>query len=425
MLSFRNRDGWTSVFDKLEESQDQIDSNSILLKLPVQGQVTCYVNYQFVPSEHTEQVNLTDKGFYYSYFYNNEQKYFCFQYDTCWQEDISNEDFNSNNSTYQGTLRLSKKDHVVEQVFLEQDIFLAVKKMLKNHAIAQDYKERFKILDRIGHGASADVFKILDKNKNKHFAGKMISKEYLDKTHKRVISVANEIDVLRKLDHPNIVKLQEVFEIEDYVILVMELLEGEALNPDLFNHDDQELAIKHVFSQIISAIKFMNDTGLMHRDIKPNNLRFVKKYNYKKVCEANQIKQIDFGFCEYYNKEKFTRYYCGTVGYMCPFLMNMSKSSPQTYGPAVDIFSIGVLIYYASTGEKVFTAKNHEEKRRLNKMNAVPYQKIASAEINGDQKDLIFETLKTDPKERLTMNALLSSSYFRDFIQPYLFKPKS
>jgi len=70
----------------------------------------------------------------------------------------------------------------------------------------------------------------------------------------------------------------------------MELLEGEALNPDLFNHDDHELSIKHVFSQIISAIKFMNDMGLMHRDIKPNNLRFVKKYNYKKVCEANQIK---------------------------------------------------------------------------------------------------------------------------------------
>ena len=77
--------------------------------------------------------------------------------------------------------------------------------------------------------------------------------------------------------------LEEVHESQNSIYLVMELLEGEVLNSDLFNHNDKELAVKHTFSQIISAIKYMNDFGLMHRDIKPNNLRFVKKYNHKKA----------------------------------------------------------------------------------------------------------------------------------------------
>lgn len=422
MLSFRHRGNWCSVFDNLEESPDPTAANPNMLKLPIQGIVTCYVNYQFVPSERTEQIKLTDKGFYYTYFYNNEERYFCFCYDTCWIEDISEENYTSNNSVYQGALRLSKKDHVIELVFQEQDVFCAVKKLLEKYAIAQNFRDKYKILDRIGHGASADVYKIIDKAKNKHFAGKQIGKEYLNKTSKRVISVVNEISVLRKLDHPNIVKLIEVHEIEDYVILVMELLDGEALSPDLFNSNDKENAIRHTFSQIISAIKYMNDFGLMHRDIKPNNLRFTKKYSHKKAYTENNIKQIDFGFCEYYTKDKFTRYYCGTVGYMCPFLMNMSKNTPQTYGPEVDTYSIGVLIFYASTGDKVFNAKNHEEKRRLNKLNAVPYQKIEDCKMNGDLKDQIFKTLKTDPQERQKIEGIIKSRYFKDFIPPYLMK---
>ena len=85
----------------------------------------------------------------------------------------------------------------------------------------------------------------------------------------------------------------------------------------------------------------MNDFGLMHRDIKPNNLRF--QYKYDNFGGNNRIKLIDFGFAEYYTSQKFTRYYCGTVGYMCPFLMNMNKNNPQNYGPQVDNYSIGVL----------------------------------------------------------------------------------
>ena len=88
---------------------------------------------------------------------------------------------------------------------------------------------------------------------------------------------------------------------------------------------------------------------------------------------------------------------------MCPFLMNMSKNNPQTYGPEVDIYSIGVLIFYASTGDKVFNAKNHEEKRRLNKMNAVPYQKIADSEINGTLKDLIKYLTNQVTNELITL----------------------
>ena len=269
----------------------------------------------------------------------------------------------------------------------------------------------------IGHGASANVHKILDPKTNKKYAGKFIGKEYLKKTPKRVISVTSEIATLRKLDHPGIVKLIEVHEIEDYVILVLEHLEGEPLHPDLFKYSkNRENEVRDIFLQITSSLKYMNDYGLMHRDIKPNNLRFLEKYD-KDRPEDNVIKLIDFGFAEYYTGDKYTRYYCGTVGYMCPFLMNMNKNYPQNYGPEVDYFSIGVVLYYALTGQKVFNGKNHEEKRKLNKLNKVPVDKINDSAISLEAKDLILKLLVGDPRIRLKMNDILDHPYFvSDFV---------
>ena len=149
----------------------------------------------------------------------------------------------------------------------------------------------------------------------------------------------------------------------------------------------------------------------MHRDIKPNNLRFLKKFN-KATPGQNVIKLIDFGFVENFNADAFTRYYCGTVGYMCPFLMNLTKNNPVRYGPEVDYFSLGVLLYYALTGQKVFNGKNHEEKRKLNKANKVPIEKINNSDIDPHAKDLILKCLTTDPKERIKMNQIVMHPYF-------------
>ena len=75
----------------------------------------------------------------------------------------------------------------------------------------------------------------------------------------------------------------------------------------------------------------------MHRDIKPGNLKFAKEY--KTSNSENIIKLIDFGFIERFGDQKYTRYYCGTVGYMCPFIMNNDKKNPKNYGPEVDLYS--------------------------------------------------------------------------------------
>lgn len=220
-------------------------------------------------------------------------------------------------------------------IFIDEKSFAKARALLQTLLINLDFESKYVIQDnRLGKGASANVYKIYDAKMDRYFAGKFISKEYLKKTPKRVISVINEMDVLRKLDHPNIVKLYEVHEIESYIILVLELLEGESMGPDLFTNP-REGEINQVFSQVISGLKYLNDNGLMHRDIKPSNLRFVKMYN-KNQPGSNVIKLIDFGFIEYYGSQKYTRYYCGTVGYMCPFIMNNSKQNPKNYGPEVD-----------------------------------------------------------------------------------------
>lgn len=177
MQSYRYKDNWSSVFDTIDDSPDPTLPRPDITNRPTLFTITCYVNYQYVPSERTEVINITDKGFYYNYIYKNEKKTFTFDYLTTWFSDVSEE--NDENSNYiQTALRLSKRDHVVDLIFLELESYYKVKSVIEKNTIMLDFEDKYIIKDRIGHGASANVFKIVNTNTNRRYAGKFISKEY-------------------------------------------------------------------------------------------------------------------------------------------------------------------------------------------------------------------------------------------------------
>jgi hypothetical protein len=254
MQSYRTNNDWSSIFDTIAEKIDPTVSRPDIHTRPTMILVDCYVSFQNVPPERPEKVKFTDKGFYYNYIYCGLDKTFTFDYENCWLEDVTEEDNRVNNHAYKGCLRLMKKEHICDLTFFDQNSFNHVKNLLYHYTIALDFQTKFTVEEMLGHGASANVHKIIDNKTGKKYAGKMITKEYLKKTPKRVISVTTEIGTLRKLSHPGIVKLIEVHEIESYVILVMEYLEGEALNPDLFKSlYNRESEVKNLFAQILSA----------------------------------------------------------------------------------------------------------------------------------------------------------------------------
>ena len=210
-----------------------------------------------------------------------------------------------------------------------------------------------------------------------------------------------------KTDHPNIIKLYEIFEAPNSVYLVMEECQGGELFDKISEHIENnkmysEKEAAKIMKQVMSAIEYCHNNGICHRDLKPENLLFLKKGD-----EANNpLKVIDFGLSKRtLNNMKFkTR--VGTPYYISPEILAGS------YNQKCDIWSAGVILYSLLSGELPFNGSNAEE----------IYSKIEKMEINfppekwdnisKEAKDLINHML-IPQKERYTAGQVLAHSWFK------------
>ena len=208
MESYRTIMDWRSVFDSYEDSIEEfLDTFKNDPKVGILT-ISCYIKYRGSYSKKAEKVTFTQKELMSSFLPETLGKTLNFDYQTCWLEDASSEYRNKKilKTPICGCLRLLKKEFTVELIFMDQKSYSQSKALLESLLINLDFESKYIIKDeRLGKGASANVYKIYDPATEKYYAGKFISKEYLKKTSKRVISVINEMDVLRMLDHPNIV----------------------------------------------------------------------------------------------------------------------------------------------------------------------------------------------------------------------------
>lgn len=144
----------------------------------------------------------------------------------------------------------------------------------------------------------------------------------------------NEISILRLINHKSIVKIFEVYESEDYIDIVMDLLEGEDLLKALLNEtffDEEQLRI--IFYQLVDALSYIHRKGIMHRDIKPENIVFKKKMGVDIVL-------ADFGLSEFSQRKEWIFKRCGTPGYVAPEILR-----DKPYTSKIDVFSLGIILY--------------------------------------------------------------------------------
>lgn len=419
-------ENYSSIFDVYEKEIKEHYLINLKEKDVIQHTTECQVRSKNKMTDDEQKVIFTQRDMIFVIPLGNKLTETNINYRITLFEDVTNEsDFDTKPNSYEktqnlnikGLLRLTSNGIITELLFENKDSYLATKKFQTRFSINVDFEEKYQLIEKQGKGASAEVYELVDPENGNRYAGKFISKKYLKQTPKRIVSVISEMETLRKLDHPNVIKIYEAHEIEDYVILIIELLEGPSLRPELFNHSrtlsSRTQEITNVFCQIVMAVKYLNDHGYMHRDIKPGNLKFAKAY--KNTNSENVIKMIDFGFIERFGDQKYTRYYCGTVGYMCPFIMNNDKKNPKNYGPEVDLYSQGSLLYYSGTGHKQYKGSNREEKRKLNSQNEFSHENITTSEkINDDGKDLIKKLLVGDPDSRLKINSVITHPFFKN-----------
>lgn len=152
----------------------------------------------------------------------------------------------------------------------------------------------------------------------------------------------NEIDIMRALNHDNIIKLYEVYETEKSIYLVIELIEGKPLQDILtspsFRNQNVEARTTKIIFQILDALSYLASKGIMHRDLKPDNILIDKN---------DKVKIADFGLATYVDVPEYIFKKCGTPGYIAPEVLKYDQKNPRThYNHQCDVFSAGCILFY-------------------------------------------------------------------------------
>ena len=163
-----------------------------------------------------------------------------------------------------------------------------------------DLEDKYDILEEIGIGGYSRVLKIQNIETGKLYACKELQKNELAD----IDSFNREIDILIKLDHPNIIKLYEVYENEDFIYIVMELCNGGELFDRIIKRTEMgnpftEKEAATIFKQLMSAVSYCHSNKIVHRDLKPENLLLLNN------DDDTHIKIIDFGTSLIFKKKKY------------------------------------------------------------------------------------------------------------------------
>lgn len=274
--------------------------------------------------------------------------------------------------------------------------FTASKFVVQN---SQSIKDIYEIQEVLGEGAFAEVRRCVHKASGDHRALKVLKKTA--DSEQEIKTMINEINVVKSLDHPNILKMYEFFEDENHFFLVFELCEGGELFDEIYargNFTERETAL--LIRQVLSCISYCHKKNIVHRDLKPENL----------LLEANkefdQIKIIDFG-CSASHKEQNSglRETVGTPYYMAPEILR------HRYGKKVDVWACGVIAYVLLCGEAPFVGEHDGEIFKNIKSNNYAFRQPIWNEISPAAKNFVRTLLNPDPSARPTAEKALKHSW--------------
>ena len=266
--------------------------------------------------------------------------------------------------------------------------------------------DKYEVVKLLGTGTFGKVAEVRNKISKQIFACKEIAK-------KRIVDInklKTEIAIMIKADHPNIIKLYEIYQDNFHIDLIMEECKGGELferiirNIEKHKNYSEKTAAK-IFKQLISAIAYCHSQGICHRDLKPENILFLSEE------EDSPIKVIDFGlskiFGAYNNKinNEMTSF-VGTAYYVSPEVLQ------GKYNEKCDIWSAGVILYIMLNGEPPFNGSNDNEIYRCISQMKFSFPESKWKNISEDAKDLIKKMICA-PERRFNAQQVLNHVWIK------------
>lgn len=247
---------------------------------------------------------------------------------------------------------------------------------------------RYEITELIGEGGMADVYRATDVVDNKTVAVKILKKEFAE-NEEFLRRFRNESKAIAVLSHPNIVKIFDVGFSERIQFIVMEYIDGITLNE--YMEQQGQLGWKdavHFVLQILRALQHAHSKGIVHRDIKPQNIMMLRD---------GTIKVMDFGIAKFAREDGKTGSdkAIGTVHYISPEQARGAATDAKS-----DIYSAGIMLYEMLTGKKPFDTDNPVSIAVMHMQAKAPLPSSIRPDIQIGLEEIILKAMEKDPANR-------------------------
>ena len=268
-----------------------------------------------------------------------------------------------------------------------------------------DPEEDYQKVNFLGEGAFSSVYKVENRYTEAICAMKVIKKSN-SRIREDEIEILNEINILRTMDHPGILKLFEFYSNKQTYSIVTELCPGGELFQQILDKGPfKEKYTAFVMYQLLSAVNYCHQMHIVHRDLKPENILIVGKekegFPLIKIC--------DFGTSRMFEKGSVQRKIVGSSYYIAPEVLK------KHYNEKCDIWSCGVIMYILLSSRPPFEGDNDDEimenvAEGNYDLESSPFNKLSKNSI-----DLIKRLLTMDPEQRITAEQALNHPWFKEF----------
>ncbi|KAM6989352.1 death-associated protein kinase 3 [Tautogolabrus adspersus] len=270
----------------------------------------------------------------------------------------------------------------------------------------EDVELYYEMGEELGSGQFAIVRKCKEKSSAIEYAAKFIKKRRLSSSRRGVSreEIEREVNILREIQHSNIITLHDIFENKTDVILILELVSGGELFDFLAEKESlTEEEATQFLKQILDGVQYLHSKRIAHFDLKPENIMLLDKN-----VPNPRIKLIDFGIAHQIKAGNEFKNIFGTPEFVAPEIVNY-----EPLGLEADMWSIGVITYILLSGASPFLGETKQE--TLTNISAVNYDFDEEYFSNTSElaKDFIRRLLVKDPKKRMTIDDSLEHPWIK------------